>query len=1190
MNCPACGAANEAGRKFCGECGTRLAVACVACGSPNAPGVRFCGECGTPIAGVATPSTLAGAGSATASPGTGGPAPAPIAERRLVTVLFADLVGFTTLAEGRDAEAVRELLSTYFELASETIRRYGGTVEKFIGDAVMAVWGAPTAHEDDAERAVRAGLELVDVVTTLGPGIQARCGVLTGEAAVTIGATDQGMVAGDLVNTASRLQSVAPPGSVLVGETTHQASSGAIAYEAAGEQVLKGKVAPVASFRALRVVAERKGRGRDERLEAPFVGRDAELRLLKDLFHATAREKRVRLVSITGQAGIGKSRLAWEFLKYVDGVVEQVWWHEGRSPSYGEGISFWALGEMVRSRAGLLESDDAATTRARIAEMLATHVPDESERRRIEPALLALLGAGDPPDGGAAELFSAWRTLFERLAGTGVVALLFEDLHWADAGTLDFVEHLLEWSRGVPILIVTLARPELLETRPGWGAGKRSFLALDLQPLDEASMRELLAGLVPGLPEPAVRSIVARAEGIPLYAVETIRMLVANGRLRPLEQGGFEPVGELGELAVPSTLHALIAARLDALDPTERALVQDAAVLGQSFTADALAAVAGLSGPEVEGRLRQLVRTDLLHVEIDPRSPERGQYAFVQALIREVAYSTLALRDRRSRHLAAARYFEGIADEELSGALASHYVAAYTASTDGPEADALRAQARLALRAAAGRAEQLGALAQATAYLRQAAEIAVDDVDRADALEQAGRAATGAARADLAIDLLAQALELREGAHDDLATVATIAALADALSQARRRDDALQLLRGTVERFVDLGDDPRWVSVLSVLGRVALFTGDYDACQRYSRDALARAERLGLVGVAAETLGNLGQSAMFQGRQWEADALLAGSIQCAEQAGLAEMKLRFSAALASLRALDSPAEAVAIQAEIVAFARRIGRRTVEVTTLGNVSEDARRTGDWDWVVGELEMTREHEVDEAIAVVLEECLATFRMLRGDFPDEDVEGLVRRIEALDDRDVESSAFDLRALRAVTHREWATAQAEWWQGVEMSDYNAPYMLPRIASAAILGRDPVAARRALDEMAALGTRGRAVDADLTTIRAGIAALEGDRAAARSGYRAGLAAYRDLGLAWDEALLGLQAVTTLGPEEPEARAAGENARPILERLRAAPVLRYLERLLADGESTAERRGDGAPDVASPGEEELATR
>ena len=259
--------------------------------------------------------------------------------------------------------------------------------------------------------------------------------------------------------------------------------------------MLKGKAAPVPAWRALRVVAERRGRGRDDRLEAPFVGRDAELRLLKDLFHATSRERRVRLVSITGQGGIGKSRLAWEFLKYVDGVVESVWWHEGRSPSYGEGITFWALGEMVRSRAGLLESDDPATTRARIAEMLAEYVPDETERRRIEPALLALLGVGEAPAGGAAELFSAWRTFFERLAATGVVALLFEDLQWADPGTLDFIEHMLEWSRNVPILIITLARPELLEKRPGWGAGKRAFLALDLQPLDEPSMRELLAGL-----------------------------------------------------------------------------------------------------------------------------------------------------------------------------------------------------------------------------------------------------------------------------------------------------------------------------------------------------------------------------------------------------------------------------------------------------------------------------------------------------------------------------------------------------------------------------------------------------------------------------------------------------------------------------------------------------------------------
>ena len=731
-----------------------------------------------------------------------------MAERRLVTVLFADLVGFTALSEGRDPEAVRELLSTYFELATDVIKRYGGSVEKFIGDAVMALWGAPVAHEDDAERAVRAGLDLVDAVQALGPGIQARCGVLTGEAAVTLGATSQGMVAGDLVNTASRLQSVAPAGAVLVGEAVQRATSVAIAYEEAGEQLLKGKVAPVPAWRAVRIIAERRGRGRDDRLEAPFVGRDTELRLLKDLFQATSRERRVRLVSVTGQGGIGKSRLAWEFQKYLDGLVEPIFWHEGRSPSYGEGITFWSLGEMVRSRAHLLETDDPVTTRTRIGEMLAQHVPDEEERRRIEPALLALLGAGDTPVGGPAELFSAWRTFFERVASKGVVVMLFEDLQWADPGTLDFIEHVLEWTRNVPILIVTLARPELLEQRPGWGAGKRAFLALDLQALDDASMRELLGGLVVGLPEAAVRSIVARAEGIPLYAVETIRMLVADGRLREREGGtGYEPVGELGELAVPDTLHALIAARLDGLDTAERGLVQDAATLGQSFTIGAVAAVASLEAAEAAKRLDRLVRADLLRREVDPRSPEQGQYAFVQALIREVAYSTLSLRDRRSRHLAAARYFESIGDDELAGALAAHYLAAYRASTEGPEAEALVAQARIALRAAAERAIALGAPGQAVTFLDRAIEVTDASADRAELHERAGAAASNAATQEVALGHFEAARGLYEELGDRPSQARMVAREGNALGPLRRRDEAMARLdRGWVE-FADLGDD-----------------------------------------------------------------------------------------------------------------------------------------------------------------------------------------------------------------------------------------------------------------------------------------------------------------------------------------------------------------------------------------------
>ncbi len=476
-------------------------------------------------------------------------------------------MGFTALADGRDSEETRELLTRYFDLSRDVIERYGGTVEKFIGDAVMAVWGAPVAREDDAERSVRAALDLVDAVRSMGAGIAARAGVLTGEAAVTIGATNQGMVAGDLVNTASRLQSAAASGTVLVGEATQRAASAAIAFEPAGEHSLKGKAAPIPAWIAVRVVAERGGKGRSDTLEAPFVGREDELRLLKDLFHATSREKRARLVSIIGPAGIGKSRLAWEYTKYLDGLVEKVWWHDGRSPAYGEGISFWALGEMVRGRCGLRETDDPATTRSKVAATVAEHIPDEAERRWIEPALLALLGIGTGL--GSEQLFGAWRTFFERLAATAPVVMVFEDHHNADTGLLDFVDQLLEWSRNAAIYVVTLSRPELLERRPDWGAGKRNFNSLYLEPLSEPAMRQLLAGLVPGLPESSMRAIVGRADGVPLYAVETVRMLVAQGRLA-VKDGVHRPTGDLTNLAVPETLTALISSRLDGLAPDDR--------------------------------------------------------------------------------------------------------------------------------------------------------------------------------------------------------------------------------------------------------------------------------------------------------------------------------------------------------------------------------------------------------------------------------------------------------------------------------------------------------------------------------------------------------------------------------------------------------------------------------------------
>jgi class 3 adenylate cyclase/tetratricopeptide (TPR) repeat protein len=1087
---------------------------------------------------------------------------ASVAERRVVTVLFVDLVGFTTISEGRDSEEVRELLSRYFDVAREMIERYGGMVEKFIGDAVMAVWGAPTAHEDDAERAVRAALDVVDAVRGVAPGLEARAGVLTGEAAVTIGARGQGMVAGDLVNTASRLQSVAPPGVVLVGETTHRATSGAIGYEPAGDHLLKGKAAPIPAWRALRVIAERRGRGQVDRMEAPFVGRDSELRLLKDLFHATAREKRLRLVSITGQGGIGKSRLAWEFEKYLDGIVETTLWHEGRSPAYGQGVTFWALGEIVRSRAGLLETDDEPVTRQKVRQTVEQYV-EPPDRERVERSLLALLGVGEAPAGGSEELFGAWRTFFEQMAGTGMVVLLFEDLHWADPGTLDFIDHVLEWSRNVPIMIISLARPELLVARPAWGAGRRNFLALDLEPLNDTAMRQLLGAFVPDLPEAAVRSIVARADGIPLYAVETIRMLVADGRLRERADGGLEPVGQLGELSVPETLQALIAARLDGLDPADRALVQDAAVLGQSFSPAGLSAVSGVPLDELASRLRALSKSDLLRELVDPRSPERGQYAFVQALIREVAYATLSMRDRRARHLAAARYFESLGDEELASALAAHYLAAYRSSPDGPEADALAAQARVSLRAAADRATSLGAPKQAVSLLEQALEVAADDTDRADILERALEAANTTSDLERAAAFGPRLETLREGLGDRPALARAYLHISTTDWIARRRDASMSYLEAHLPRFEDMPDDPDVVRLLGAYAAGLVQMGEYERGAGLVDRALAAAERLGLADVAIRMLLTKGNIAFYGGRLWEAIALAEGARRLAEQRDLPVILLSVQVSLTSMLALDDPRATVETERQIVELARRLGRRESELVMLGNMAEDVRRTGDWDSILHELEGAALDDDSDVNELFLQVGIASLRMYRGETTVETEADLVRRLEALQDRDVAAAASDLRAVRAVIERRYGDAVVHWIANADASPLNAPYALPKAGLAAIVAGDAAAAGMVLDRLASIGARGKALETDIAAIRAGLAALAGDRATALTGYRAVRTAFRELGLPWDEALTGIVAGARLGTAEPEVHGWVEEAASTFRGLRARPFVEMAERLLA---------------------------
>ena len=403
---------------------------------------------------------------------------------------------------------------------------------------------------------------------------------------------------------------------------------------------------------------------------------------------------------------------------------------------------------MVRRRAGLAETDDEADDPRAGRVVVAEHVAADDDRRWVEPALLTLLGLEPAPAGGRDVLFAAWRIFFERIAERATTVLLFEDLQWADSGLLDFIEHLLEWSKNVPLIVITLARPELLDRRPDWGAATRNLTKLALEPLTDAAMRQLLDGFVPGLPEPAVRAILARADGMPLYAVETVRL--AGGR-RPARGATATPTGRSASSASwPSPTRCARSSPAGstpsipptgASSPTPRSWAR-------SFTPAGLTAVSGIELEALEPRLRALVRRELFDLEIDPRSPERGQYRFVQSLIREVAYGTLARRERRSRHLAAARYFEALGDDELAGALASHYVAAHEASADGAEADAVAIQARLALSGAAERAATLGAHDQAVAFLRQAIAITADPAERAGLHLRAATSANAAARHD----------------------------------------------------------------------------------------------------------------------------------------------------------------------------------------------------------------------------------------------------------------------------------------------------------------------------------------------------------------------------------------------------------------------------------------------------------
>lgn len=927
--CTTCGATAPHGARFCPLCGTPVAPGgCSSCGEALTPGARFCASCGAPVGGA-----FARAATSVSQPPDLTTSTAPIAERRVTSVLFADLVGFTPLSESRDPEEVRELLSRYFAECRTVIGRYGGAVEKFIGDAVMAVWGVPVAHEDDAERAVRAGLELVASVANLGqdvgaPGLALRVGIVTGEVAVTVGATAEGMVAGDAVNTAARVQTTAQPGEVWVDDTTRSLTAAAIAFTDAGTHALKGKSEPMRLHAARAVLTTMGGVQRIDGLEARHTGRDREMRLLKELFHAAVETRRPRIVVVDGEAGIGKSRLMWEFFKYVDGLSDVTSWHRGRCLSYGDGVAFWALAEAARTRLGLTEADAGEVVSTRLDEALAEYVPDAHERSWVRPRLAELVGAESTSGFEREELFAAWTTFFERVSqgSTGGLALVIEDAQYADEGLLDFIDHMMVTAQA-GIFVVAVARPELMGRRHDLGGRHKTVIRLE--PLDDADMATLVDGLVVGLPTTARDSLVRRAEGVPLFAVETVRALIDRD-LVIAKDGQYVPAPgaslDVDTMGAPASLQALVAARLDSLSPEERRVVADASVLGASFTKAGLTALH--EGNDLDTILAALLSKEIFSVQTDRYSGEHGQLRFVQAVVRQVAYSTLSRRDRRARHLAAAAFLADQFDDkqDLAVVVAQHLLDAVDASSpDDTDVPDVTRKAVLLLERAGARAAALGAPAEALRHLESALARGEDGSDRA-------RIALAAARqAHETGDVGATTRHAEVALHmfDELGLPVDAGVAAATLSQGLLLGQGAAAARDLAQtRWVSLQDvdgaDRALLPLATALAEAHKTLGDVRAMAAYDDHRLQLAEALGDRDALAHAQLGLAVRLSAIGASETGMALLvsaAGIARASDNLG------RLSHALSNIASFqmnrDLPA-ALEASAEAVEAARRSG--------------------------------------------------------------------------------------------------------------------------------------------------------------------------------------------------------------------------------------------------------------------------
>ncbi len=802
---------------------------CRSCGADLPAAARFCAACGVPV------STRSGD------------------ERKIVTVLFADLVGSTATGSGLDPEEFGAAIRPQLAQMREALERFGGTIEKYIGDAVVAVFGAPLTHEDDPERGVRAALAIRDA---LGGG--ARVAVNTGEAVVSVGAQaergDQ-ILLGDVVNTAYRIEEATPNGAVLVGEATYRATQDVIEY---GERRLieaKGKPEPVPVWEALRARSTVPA-GSERAPQAPLVGRDEELTLILNALARAKRHQMVQLVTLVGVAGIGKSRLVWEMQQALQQESEPVTWLRGRCLPYGEGVAYWALDEIVKSEAGVLETDDAAAAEEKLCASVRTLLADESEATWVEGHLRPLLGlASAAPGETRDEAFSAWRRYIEGLAERSPLVLVFEDLHWADEGLLDFIDHIAEWSRDASLLVLCTARPDLQERRGAWGSHGNAT-TVTLPPLTGDETAQLVAVLLSRstVPDELRDALLARAEGNPLYAEEFVRMLVDRGLL-VLEDEGWKL--HASELPLPESVQGIIAARLDALSAGEKSVLQAAAIVGRTFQPEGVAAVASIDRTETDRAFHALDRRGFFR-RYRPASGGTSEYAFRHSLVRDVAYGQIPRARRGENHLLAAEWFESLdRPEDHAETVAHHYLAALEyLRASGADVEPLAEAARTALRRAGARALALNAYAAAARFYGGALELSPGADERPGLLFSYGKALSRSDAPDE--DVLAQARDSLLAAGDAERAAECHVIVAELLWRRGQRERSFDGLREAVALLDDRPPSYAKALAFSALAQFQIRGDESEAALESARVAMTIAAELGLDDLRADALITIG--------------------------------------------------------------------------------------------------------------------------------------------------------------------------------------------------------------------------------------------------------------------------------------------------------------------------------------------